>query len=70
MICAVDAALALPDDNHDQENSMSQVDMKTLFAGFDPARYQVEARERWGHTEAYRVSRQCAERYTNRTGRA
>ena len=26
----------------------------TMFDGFDPAEYEDEARERWGHTEAYR----------------
>jgi DNA-binding transcriptional MerR regulator len=27
-----------------------------MFEGFEPAEYEEEARERWGHTEAYRES--------------
>jgi hypothetical protein len=35
-----------------------------MFEGFDPAQYEDEARERWGHTEAYRESQRRAARYT------
>jgi MerR family transcriptional regulator, thiopeptide resistance regulator len=28
----------------------------TMFDGFDPTEYEDEARERWGHTDAYRES--------------
>jgi hypothetical protein len=34
-----------------------------MFEGFDPAEYEEEARERWGHAEAYRESTRRAARY-------
>lgn len=56
MIRAIDRALdALEEDT---------VDPKELFGGFDPARYEDEARARWGHTEAYRVSAERTKGYT------
>jgi DNA-binding transcriptional MerR regulator len=59
MIRAIDAALGLS-----EEKDMSKVDMKKIFDGFDPEQYADEARHRWGHTEAYKVSAQRAKRYT------
>jgi MerR family transcriptional regulator, thiopeptide resistance regulator len=35
----------------------------TMFDGFDPSEYEEEARERWGHTEAYRESARRTARY-------
>ncbi len=35
-----------------------------VFGEFDPARYEDEARERWGDTEAYRESQRRAAGYT------
>jgi MerR family transcriptional regulator, thiopeptide resistance regulator len=35
----------------------------TMFDGLDPSEYEDEARERWGHTDAYRESRRRAARY-------
>lgn len=32
------------------------MDTESLFDGFDPARYEKEAEQRWGHTDAYRES--------------
>ena len=29
---------------------------KDLFGGFDPAKYEAEAKERWGDTDAYKES--------------
>jgi DNA-binding transcriptional MerR regulator len=50
MLRAVEAAIAaLPQ----QEEEM---DVKEIFDGFDPARYEAEAEERWGKTDAYRES--------------
>jgi hypothetical protein len=40
------------------------MDLKTIFDGFDPAKYEDEAKERWGHTEAYRVSQKRTRGYT------
>lgn len=34
-----------------------------MFEGFDPAQYEDEVRERWGHTEAYRESTRRAAAY-------
>jgi DNA-binding transcriptional MerR regulator len=46
---ALDAALAA----HETGDEM---DPSELFGDFDPADYEDEARERWGHTDAYRES--------------
>ena len=46
---AVDAAIAA----HRNGTRMKETSM---FDGFDPAEYEDEARERWGHTEAYQES--------------
>jgi DNA-binding transcriptional MerR regulator len=35
-----------------------------LFGDFDPAEHEEEARERWGHTEAWRESRRRTASYT------
>jgi DNA-binding transcriptional MerR regulator len=40
-----------------------RMDAKKLFEGFDPARYEDEARERWGESEAYRESARRTARY-------
>jgi DNA-binding transcriptional MerR regulator len=37
---------------------------KDLFDGFDQSQYEEEARQRWGHTEAYRESTRRAKSYT------
>ncbi len=34
-----------------------------MFEGFDPSDYEDEARERWGHTDAYKVSARRAAGY-------
>lgn len=36
---------------------------ETMFSGFDPSRYEDEARERWGHTDAYKESARRAASY-------
>jgi len=58
MIRAVDTAHAMLGDG-----SGGTMDTKQLFDGFDPSRYEAEAKERWGETEAYRESTKRAERY-------
>jgi MerR family transcriptional regulator, thiopeptide resistance regulator len=40
----------------DAELSGTRLEETKMFEGFDPSEYQDEARERWGHTEAYRES--------------
>lgn len=41
-----------------------EMDKKDMFDGFDPSQYEEEARERWGHTEAYKESMRRAKSYT------
>ncbi|HLV65537.1 MAG TPA: MerR family transcriptional regulator [Polyangiaceae bacterium] len=60
MIRAIDEALSILDGNERGE----AMDMKALFDGFDPAKYEQEAKERWGHTEAYKESMRRTKRYT------
>lgn len=60
MIRSIDAALALDADL----TGSIHVDMKTIFDGFDPNQYEQEARERWGHTDAYRESRRRTRSYS------
>jgi DNA-binding transcriptional MerR regulator len=38
------------------EANGKEMEVSAMFEGFDPAEYEDEARERWGHTEAYRES--------------
>jgi hypothetical protein len=45
-------------------------DMQQLFDGFDPSQYEEEARERWGNTDAYRISHERTKRYTEADWRA
>jgi hypothetical protein len=42
------------------------MEMTGMFKDFDPAEYEDEARERWGHTEAYRGSARRAAAYGER----
>jgi DNA-binding transcriptional MerR regulator len=58
MIAAVDNALALLSAAQ-QEDRMEQI-----FQGFDASKYEEEARERWGHTDAYKEAARRTERYT------
>jgi len=55
---ALDAALAAHQRGTRQEES-------EMFKDFDPTEYEVQARERWGDTEAYRESARRAARYTD-----
>ncbi|MEM7233532.1 MAG: MerR family transcriptional regulator, partial [Planctomycetota bacterium] len=42
----------------------SKVDYERLFDGFDPARYEDEAQDRWGETDAYQESARRTKRYS------
>lgn len=59
MIRAIDAALTVIEEEH-----MGKVDLKDIFDGFDPAAYDDEVKQRWGATDAYKVSAQRAKSYT------
>ena len=40
------------------------MEMKDMFDGFDPSKYEAEAKERWGTTEAYKELKKRTSRYT------
>lgn len=44
-------------------NGMTNEEMLEVFGGFDPSRYEEEAKQRWGDTEAYRESSRRTARY-------
>jgi DNA-binding transcriptional MerR regulator len=52
MIAAVDKAI----DGMGRGTVMDRSEMFEVFGDFDPARYEDEVQERWGHSEAYRES--------------
>ena len=57
MIRAIDAALACL--------TTGEITMSDLFDGFDPSRYEDEARQRWGNTDAYAQSAKRVKGYTS-----
>ena len=59
MIRAIDAALTAI-----EEKNMGTVDMKKIFDGFDPDQYADETKQRWGDTEAYKISAKRTKSYT------
>lgn len=64
MLRSIDRALAMLDKREeDVEKDEKDVDLPSLFDGFDPAKYEVEVEERWGETEAFRISRARTRRY-------
>lgn len=60
LIAAVDAAL----DSERKGTGMTDEEMLEVFGGFDPSRYEAEAKQRWGDTSAYRESTRRTSRYT------
>jgi DNA-binding transcriptional MerR regulator len=59
MLAAVDAALGALEKGQ----TMQPVDVKKMFDGFNPEDYEEEARQRWGHTEAYKESARRTKQY-------
>lgn len=59
MIRAIDAALIAI-----EENEMDRANFEKIFDGFDPGRYEDEAKQRWGNTEAYKISAQRTKSYS------
>ncbi len=59
-IRAIDAALRRMDPHDEGDDTM---DPKDMFEGFDPKDYEDEARERWGHTDAYAESARRTKNY-------
>jgi MerR family transcriptional regulator, thiopeptide resistance regulator len=60
MLRAIDAALAVLEPG----NTGETMEMNRIFDGFDPSKYEEEAKQRWGHTDAYKESKRRTERYT------
>ena len=50
------ALAAAVEEAIDAELSGTRLEETEMFEGFDPSEYEDEARERWGHAEAYRES--------------
>jgi DNA-binding transcriptional MerR regulator len=68
LLKAIDRALSILEG---PEKGMTMtVDMSSLFEGFDPSKYEKEVEERWGETEAYRISKERARRYSEGDWRA
>lgn len=64
MLRAIDRALAALKDGAKTMKEMSQQEITALFDGFDPSRYEQEAKQRWGHTDAYAESQRRTRKYT------
>jgi DNA-binding transcriptional MerR regulator len=56
LAAAVDAAIAAHVNG-------TRIEETSMFEGFDASQYEEEARERWGHTEAYQESMRRAGQY-------
>jgi MerR family transcriptional regulator, thiopeptide resistance regulator len=69
MIRAIDAALGCLTETPrgralDEGPTTGEITMSDLFDGFDPSRYEDEARQRWGNTDAYAQSAKRVMGYT------
>lgn len=62
MLRAVDAALAALETARDREGDT--MDLKQIFDGFDPQKYEAEAEQRWGDTDAYAESKKRTKGYS------
>jgi DNA-binding transcriptional MerR regulator len=62
MIRAIDAALTISEER--------DMNVQAIFDGFDPEPYAEEAEQRWGETDAYKVSAERAKAYTEADWRA
>lgn len=59
LVRGIDEALAFIDNR-----SQKDMDMKTLFGGFDPALFEDEAKEWWGKTDAWAITAKRTRHYT------
>ena len=57
------ALAAAVEEAIDAELSGTRLEETKMFEGFDPSEYEDEARERWGHTGAYRESARRTQGY-------
>ena len=58
MLSAVERALTLLEEEGEGMN------MKDIFDGFEPSKYEAETQARWGETDAYPESKRRTARYT------
>jgi MerR family transcriptional regulator, thiopeptide resistance regulator len=58
---AIDRAI---DALEEKDGQAMGVDMKEIFDGFDPSKYEGEAKQRWGHTDAYKESTKRTKSYS------
>lgn len=59
-IASIDAAL---DHLNPMKRKDHDMDLKSLFDGFDPSEFEAEAEKRWGDTDAWSESSQRAKKY-------
>jgi DNA-binding transcriptional MerR regulator len=65
MLRAIDAAIAaLEKEGGETMKELSNEGITALFDGFDASRYEDEAKERWGDTDAYKESARRTSKYT------
>jgi MerR family transcriptional regulator, thiopeptide resistance regulator len=60
LLRAVDAAL----ESLEKGTTMTKEEMFEVFGDFDPSKYEDEAQQRWGNTDAYKESARRTARYT------
>jgi MerR family transcriptional regulator, thiopeptide resistance regulator len=60
MIGAIDKAMELLEKPKVSE----AMDMKKIFDGFYPEKYEDEVKDRWGHTDTYKESMRCTQGYS------
>ena len=59
LLQAVDAAIA----SIERGTTMTKEEMFEVWGDFDPAQHEEEAKQRWGHTDAYKESKRRTDRY-------
>lgn len=62
MLRAVDAALALIDPLASSVTG-EHMELKQIFDGFEPSKYEAETEQRWGDTDAFKESKRRTQRY-------
>lgn len=60
MLVALDTRLAA----FEKGMTMKPEEVKSMFEGFDPSQYEEEAKQRWGHTDAYKESTRRVKQYS------
>ena len=64
MLRAVDAAIAVIDGAEAGSGTAEPIELRQIFDGFDPAKYEAEAEQRWGEGAAFQESKRRTARYT------